>query len=626
MRFQQIWVMFVTPTLFSCSLDMSGHDKCNDISDCRQGYICTPENRCVKQEGDTDLDSNTAPDESSGSENNTGIDTDSVTDSVTDMDTGTVIDITGDTNTDRDNDTDSVIDADIGSNSNSDSNADSGNDSNTPSDITSDTITDNGTDIDIDINADVNTDVDTETNTVSDTEIRSDSDSVTESEGSVEAPLISDIDGDGSPRPIVDADGLLGGIGNAVRASNRFRTMWRISGTNLDTVTNISLVQIAGENLVFNEADGLNFEDGGSAMQRNLLLPLTLAAGLYTLTLSNDGGSAEAKVYVLQGEKGDGLDCDDTSCTVVGNKDLVVNGNGTFSGEVSADSGRFSDLTSDAVTVNTTIWMPECPSGYSRDTTVDAYILCQKDLGGGRIDEMVKVADYWVDKYELSVWETSTCTGAQYGASMNNWTMNKNGTGAEYSYGCSLSGVMPSRYMSWFQALRSCERAGKSLCSNAQWQVAALGTPDVDTINPGPGNADCNIWNGVLPNGASWADQSIYVTLTGSAGNCVSNFGASDMIGNLFEFVSDWMTGGFSWQSTNEVGQYPWEPDFNEDATWNMNATSRDETGYVQGLPSVVLRGGSYETGKAAGSYAVSLTYGPSNRSPSVGARCCKHQ
>jgi len=93
-------------------------------------------------------------------------------------------------------------------------------------------------------------------------------------------------------------------------------------------------------------------------------------------------------------------------------------------------------------------------------------------------------------------------------------------------YAVSLPGVLPSAYATWFQAQAACKNARKRLPSNAEWQAAVVGTPD-----PGPdnGTTDCNT-------------QSVFTTVaTGSRSSCVSTDGAFDMVGNLDEWVADWV-------------------------------------------------------------------------------------
>ena len=66
--------------------------------------------------------------------------------------------------------------------------------------------------------------------------------------------------------------------------------------------------------------------------------------------------------------------------------------------------------------------IPVCPPGYSLDTKVTAYKICRRSK-----DEMVKVGDFWVDRYEMSIVDVTTfnggrCNGSggkQYGAGTN---------------------------------------------------------------------------------------------------------------------------------------------------------------------------------------------------------------
>lgn len=78
--------------------------------------------------------------------------------------------------------------------------------------------------------------------------------------------------------------------------------------------------------------------------------------------------------------------------------------------------------------------------------------------------------------------------------------------------------------MTWFQAQAFARNSHKRLPTNEEWQAAALGTVD---LGASPGSADCN--------------TNSSVSLTGSRANCVSDVGAFDMVGNLSEWVADWV-------------------------------------------------------------------------------------
>src|SRR5207245_3147207 len=85
-------------------------------------------------------------------------------------------------------------------------------------------------------------------------------------------------------------------------------------------------------------------------------------------------------------------------------------------------------------------------------------------------------------------------------------------------YAVSIAGVTPSRFINWFQAVAAARNSLKRLPTNQEWQAAALGTPD---------SAPCNV--------------SSSLAVTGNAAGCVSDVGAFDMVGNVYEWVADWV-------------------------------------------------------------------------------------
>ena len=155
------------------------------------------------------------------------------------------------------------------------------------------------------------------------------------------------------------------------------------------------------------------------------------------------------------------------------------------------------------------------------------------------------------------------------------------GQNCDTIFAVSLPGVTPSGYATWFEAEEACANAGKRLPSNAEWQVAAMGTPD-----PGPdnGTTDCNT-NGVA------------AVSTGSRSACVSRRGAYDMVGNLQEWVADWV------------------PRSQGCGSWTVGASP---TGDLQcmveaafsGEPGAPLRGGAFNSGTSAGPLAVNSGFG----------------
>ena len=91
--------------------------------------------------------------------------------------------------------------------------------------------------------------------------------------------------------------------------------------------------------------------------------------------------------------------------------------------------------------------------------------------------------------------------------------------------------ALPWRNLSRDQAAIACARAGKRLPTNAEWQQAALGTPDPMS---GWGPDDCQVNT----------NRSGQPGLTGQGEKCLSAAGAYDMIGNVWEWVEETVDDG----------------------------------------------------------------------------------
>ena len=149
---------------------------------------------------------------------------------------------------------------------------------------------------------------------------------------------------------------------------------------------------------------------------------------------------------------------------------------------------------------------------------------------------------------------------------------------ADDIYAVSLPSVTPSSFITWFQAQAACENSRKRLPSNAEWQVGAAGTPD-----PGPDDEtdDCNT------SGPPFA-----VTATGSRSACTSTRGAFDMVGNLYEWVADWV------------------PRSTTCGTWSAGVSPTGDDQCLAGAgttgePGALLRGGNFGGGSSAGPLTV---------------------
>lgn len=211
--------------------------------------------------------------------------------------------------------------------------------------------------------------------------------------------------------------------------------------------------------------------------------------------------------------------------------------------------------------------------------------------------DSVRSGSACIDKYEASVWWTTDAptiakirsgtvtltdliaagaiqrgvAGDDYGAGCPDA-----GNGCKDLYAVSIPGVTPSAYLTWFQAAAVARNAGKRLPSNAEWQAAALGTPDgapciVNAGSPGP---------------------------TGNAG-CVSDVGAFDMTGNFSEWVADWAADVLpNWTMTTTT--CPGWGGFTDDSM----CLAGESTVVFDGALALV-RGGTYYQQGRAGVFAV---------------------
>ena len=164
---------------------------------------------------------------------------------------------------------------------------------------------------------------------------------------------------------------------------------------------------------------------------------------------------------------------------------------------------------------------------------------------------------------------------------------------ADDIYAVSLPAVVPAANITWFQAQEACANAGKRLPTSAEWQLGATGTPDA---GPDNGTTNCN------SNGGS-------VTPTGARKDCESARGAFDMIGNLDEWVAEWVplsTACSTWGGLSD--------DF-----MCLFGASTAAAG-----PGALLRGGDFRSRTSAGPLAVIGSGGPFNSRTFIGFRCVR--
>ena len=241
---------------------------------------------------------------------------------------------------------------------------------------------------------------------------------------------------------------------------------------------------------------------------------------------------------------------------------------------------------------------------------------------------MVQSGSTCVDRYEASLWKVTVpacimliksgrelpppCLyeSVQVGINGVDYTDAQcqfNGGGCKTIFALSLPGVIPARSINYFIAAAACRNSGKRLPTNAEWQAAALGTPD-----PWPQDDPANQCNLSGPSAA----------LTGTRSKCVSDVGAFDMVGNVIEFVADWgplATAGTTWDV--------FLPGFGGDVS-NIGGAPN---GTIYGLPGTTLRGGSFAAGSGgfgelAGVYAIDQNGAPNSigNATAAGFRCAK--
>jgi eukaryotic-like serine/threonine-protein kinase len=138
---------------------------------------------------------------------------------------------------------------------------------------------------------------------------------------------------------------------------------------------------------------------------------------------------------------------------------------------------------------------------------------------------------YWIDQTEVTTAMYATCVKAD---TCKPPLLNKSRTHDSY-YGDVKYANYPVIWVNWDDAQAYCQWTGRKLPTEAEWEKAAHGINN--QVYPwGTASPTCALGNFGLKDGSCVGDTS----KVGSYPNGASLYGALDMIGNVWEFVSDW--------------------------------------------------------------------------------------
>lgn len=158
---------------------------------------------------------------------------------------------------------------------------------------------------------------------------------------------------------------------------------------------------------------------------------------------------------------------------------------------------------------------PDCTSWYSNE----------------KPQHTVWLDAYWIDRTEV--------TNAQYAKCVADGVCQKpyerKPKSSEIYYGNVQYANYPVTYLDWTMAATYCKWAGRRLPTEAEWEKAARGT-DGRTYPWGDDAPTCRLAN--YYDGKNYCVG--YTSAVGSYPDGASRYGALDMAGNVWEWVTDW--------------------------------------------------------------------------------------
>lgn len=238
-------------------------------------------------------------------------------------------------------------------------------------------------------------------------------------------------------------------------------------------------------------------------------------------------------------------------------------------------------------------------------------------------DIMIKVGDFWVDKYESSLVKIENknhftyIDDPKYGGVDST---NKCKTGTAFDMSTNYIAVSQRRRASsgltYFVAEQAAVNNGKHIIRNEQWQAAASGTSRSNAT-------------GMQSNGEDWKKIKDID---------ISRYGVVGCAGSLWEWTSSWgqfgehyvgmPTNWHDWPGPDSYSEWDGKFDtYGDDIIINMAGrafTRQDSARYTSGLPAAVVRGGSWGDHNRAGIFAIIADGAPSYYGFEVGFRCVK--
>lgn len=155
------------------------------------------------------------------------------------------------------------------------------------------------------------------------------------------------------------------------------------------------------------------------------------------------------------------------------------------------------------------------------------------DEAGGVLVPVPNRPGVWIAAFEVVVSQNPDCSGARYGESSDDYPVEwpTEATESMDLYACSLPGVVPSGYLSWYRADRACRAQGMRLCNSLEYQFGC---------DNGQGN--------LYPYGVifvpgmcnDFLEGPGHALPTGSLSECTADGSTFDMSGNLSEWLQHW--------------------------------------------------------------------------------------